>query len=206
MKFILPFAFLIIFASCSKEKQEPTIKINPEEVKVLKAQFAEWQQNEIAERNFWADDSCHPEWFREHEFEGTISEMWGFPDSSEFNFSYADVNIDGKLDQLVTFVPAQCNGGNGSVWIQFEVFTVSDSVGYQTIAYLGEGIFSAFGKDTSGFYWYDSIAPNKIYGRFMNFLESDGYCCPSIIRPVIIDYYTRKVIYMGENIAENENE
>lgn len=204
MKFILPVTLLIIFASCGKEEEAPAIKINPEEVKILKTLFAEWQQNEIAEHRFWAADSCYPDWFLEHEFEGTLSEMWGFPDSSELNFSYADVNVDGKLDQLVTFVPVQCDGGNGSIWIQFEVFTVSDSNNYKTEPYLGEGIFSAFGKDTSGFYWYDSIAPNKIFGRFINFLGGDGYCCPSVIRPIIIDYKTREVIYMGENIAEEE--
>lgn len=64
------------------------------------------------------------------------------------------------------------------------------------------GYFSDFDKDTSEFYWYGSIAPNKIYGRFINFLKNDGYCCPSVIKPVIIDFNTRKVIHMGENIAK----
>jgi hypothetical protein len=85
------------------------------------------------------------------------------------------------------------------MWVQISVLTISDNGGYKTSASLGDGIFSSVGKDTTGFYWYDSIGTNKIYGTFYNFINTDGHCCPSTEKPVIIAYDTRKVIFVGKN-------
>jgi hypothetical protein len=141
-------------------------------------------------------------WFAEHNDNSNASVEWGFPkDTTAYSYSYADLNEDGLLDQMVTFIPEQCSGGNASMWTQFEVFTVSNGDRYETEAVLGEGLFCSLGQDTTGFYWYDSIGPKKIYGTFYNFKDTDAHCCPSVVRPAILAYDSRKVIYIGDNIG-----
>ena len=167
----------------------------------LRDLFRTWQANEIAEGHMWAADSCRMDWFSDHEAaEGSIP--WGFPDSADIAYSYADLNLDGKTDQLVTFNPSQCDGGNGSMWSQIEVLIVSSGNSYETIASSGDGMFSFLGKDSTGFCWYDSIGPNKIYGTYYNFSEDDGHCCPGTVIPVIFSYDTRKIIYRCANTAQ----
>lgn len=189
----------MFLTSCNSGQESHNLTIDNNQKQHLKQLFTDWQNNEVAQGHLWASDSCYPGWFVDHRFDGMIEDMWGIPDSSEYNFSYADINSDGKFDQLVTFTPSQCDGGNASIWIQIAVLTISENGKYKTTASLGDGLFSAVGKDTSGFYWYDSIGVNKIYGTFYNFLKGDGHCCPSVERPVIITYDTKKVIYIGDN-------
>jgi len=188
-----------MLASCGhrQEKQDTTIDNNPKQQ--LKRLFANWLNNEIAQGYLWASDSCYGSWLEDHNFNGTIDEMWGVPaDSSYYHYSYADINDDGKIDLLVTFTPEQCDGGNASMWTQIAVLIISENETYKTIASLGDGMFSSIGADSSGFIWYDSIGVNKIYGTFYNFLENDGHCCPSIEKPVIITYDTKEVVFIGD--------
>lgn len=182
--------FLIIsfcFSSCHEKGK--SIGKDTGEIKKLRNLFSEWKKGEIAEGRIWAEDSCNGSWMAERHFESKDGEIeWGFPDSSEFLFYYADLNLDGKLDQLVTFSPAQCDGGNGSMWTQIEVLTVSENGSYKTRTLIGDGIFSSLGKDKSGFYWYDSIGPDLIYATFYNFKDGDGHCCPSVKQAIVLKY------------------
>lgn len=88
----------------------------------IKQLFADWQKNEIKLGHFWAIDTCNPNYFSQRDFTGTIDQELGIPDSNEINFSFGDLNDDGKLDGLATFTPSQCDGGNASMWTQAQVF------------------------------------------------------------------------------------
>jgi hypothetical protein len=118
---------------CSKE-QLPTVltmvgmvpEVQEGEIRQLKECFQKWQEEEIRSGRIVPYDSCNWNWVSRHQ---DINDMvWGFPDSSEFQYSYGDLNQDHRLDQMVTFVPGQCDGGNASIWVQLEVITISLSL------------------------------------------------------------------------------
>jgi hypothetical protein len=88
------------------------------------------------------------------------------------------------------------------MWTEIEVFTVSKNGQYINEVYMGDGMFSSVGVSTEGFYFYDSIGTNRIYATYINFLDEDGHCCPSIIKPVIFTYNTKELIYVGENSSD----
>ena len=171
----------------------------------LKQLFVTWQNQEIKAKHFLTSDSCNPEWFAKHGRKENLDSvnglLYGFPsDSSEYNFSFADLNSDGKLDGLVVFTPNQCDGGNAAMWIQWQVFLLSDKNSYRVIDTLHIDKFASTEFDRIGFYWLDSIATNKIYGKYYEFADTDGRCCPSINKPVIFDFKDRKLTFIGKNI------
>ena len=200
MKPIFYILIISLLASCKSGQVKDTSIVDNIERNNLKKYFISWKENEIAKGNLVPEDSCFPARYVEHDIEALIENMWAVPDSSQINYSYADINSDGKLDQLVCFIPSQCDGGNASMWTQLEVLTVSENGKYKTSTNLGDGMFSVVGKDSTGFYWYDSIGVNKIYATYYSFSEGDPHCCPSTMKSVIFDYKTMKVIYMGDNI------
>jgi hypothetical protein len=128
--------------------------------------------------------------------------IYGFPsDSTEYNFSFADLNNDGRLDGLVVFKPVQCDGGNGSIWTQFQVLILSKKSIYNVSDTLRVDRFASTPFDSLGFYWLNSIANDKIFGTYFEFKPDDGYCCPSIQRPVTFDFVERRLSFIGDNIG-----
>ncbi|MCX6351888.1 MAG: hypothetical protein NTX03_08495 [Bacteroidetes bacterium] len=193
------FIFTFFLFSCNNGQKKKDAILDKLKKEKLKKFFLDWQINEIAQHRFWAKDSCYMGWFGTHHFHEEGGLPWGFPDTShrdtsQYRFSYADINNDGKTDQLVTFTPAQCDGGNASMWEQIEVLTISEGGKFKTTSSIGDGFFSYYGNDTNGFYHYDSIGVNKIYGTFYSFKKGDGHCCPSIVKSIIFDYKTKKII------------
>lgn len=188
------FWFSILIISCSEnndETQDHKLKINSNtsqnyEPTILKNLFSLWQKEKIQEGKLWSKDSCFSSWFENHEYEFQVSD-WGFSENTEFKFSYADLNNDGKVDQMVTFNPEQCAGGNGSMWLQIKVFTISEVNNYISFSSLDKTLFGH-----EGIWHYDSIATNKVYGTYYEFLEEDGSCCPSIQYLFEVDYKTGK--------------
>src|SRR5215475_14187148 len=75
-----------VIASCSEQNNSD---LTAQKLQ-LKQIFTDWQKNEVATGHFWAPDSCNPEWFVDHQFDGMIDDMWGLPDSSEYSYSYSD--------------------------------------------------------------------------------------------------------------------
>ncbi len=195
MKQITYLLLSLFFIACNTSREHKELTIEQTQKLKLKQLFMEWLNNELAKGNLWASDSCNLEWITKHRFDGMIENMRGLPDSSDLNFSYADINSDGQLDQLATFTPSQCDGGNASMWVQIAVLTISENGKYKTTTSIGDGISSSISQDTSGFYWYDSIGPNIIYATFYNFKYNDGHCCPSIKKPVAIIYDSKKIVF-----------
>ena len=119
----------------------------------------------------------------------------GFPaDSTDYSFSFADLNQDGKLDGIGLFFPEQCDGGDGARWSQSDVLLLSSPQGYQIIDSLRLDHFAMTDFDTNGFYNVDSIGLNRIYATYLELHQGSTTCCPDVSRPVVFDYAKRALI------------
>ena len=152
--------------------------------------FTVWQHQQVRSGTYWPADSCKPQVVQRQQ---PASVVLGLPtDSSSYAFSYADLNLDGTLDGLVTFTPDQCDGGNGSMWVQVNVLLLSGHSGYSVTDTLDVEQFANVPTSKSGFYHLDSIAPNQLFGTYYEFNQNSGHCCPSVKRPVMFDFLGRK--------------
>jgi hypothetical protein len=205
---IIPLLVLIILTACHSSnplKNDSGQTSSRTEIVLIKQLFANWQTQEIYANHFLPTDSCNPNWFTNHQTNESLNSkndlIFGFPkDSTEYKFSFADLNNDNKLDGLVVFTPNQCDGGNASSWIQWQVFLLSGTDHFEIMDTLKVSNFSSTEFDSKGFYWLDRIGKNRIYGTYIEFTKDDGYCCPSINRPVTFDFIERKLINIGGNI------
>jgi len=175
------------------------------EKKQIKQFFTAWQAQEIKAKHFYPKNWCNPDSFLMHNrienLDSIKGLIYGFPsDTTEFKFSFADLNNDGKLDGLVVFTPNQCDGGNASEWIQWQVFILSNSENYSVTDTIHMNTFRSTNFNYKGFYWLDSITTNKIFGTYSEFKKDDGRCCPSINKKVIFDFAKRELITVGGNI------
>jgi hypothetical protein len=171
--------------------------------KEIKNEFAEWQSEEIKKGHFLPADSCDPDLFYKYSMPANLDSRYelgyGFPkDSSEYKFSFADLNGDNKLDGLVCFTPYQCNGGNASMWSQWQVFLISNKENYIVTDTVNVNNFALTDFDSIGFYRLDSLATNKICGTYIQFIPKDPTCCPSINKPVTFDFTNKKLTYIGK--------
>lgn len=199
MKSIHIIALILLFsvgllACTSQPKKSNTRSTKPSDKVQIYNLFQNWRNEEIRLGHFFAKDSCNPAWFQEHEFNGTIDAEWGIPDLDEVGFSYADLNGDGKLDALIQFNPIQCDGGNASMWSQITLFALSGKNQYTLTESIDVSKFKNTDFDKNGFYWLDSIAENRIIGTYIEFLEDDGHCCPSIQKQVIFDFKKKSCV------------
>ncbi len=167
---------LAITLSCSHNGDLPKIQ----------NAFKQWQQLQIEGNEFVSAGNCNYDFVTSHE---EYSLVLGFPDEMEFD--YADLNEDQKVDALVTFIPEQCDGGNLTAWMQYQILVLSNDSGYHVL----DDFFEKVKIDTeSGFYHLDSLDHQTFYGTYYDFNDDDGYCCPSIQKPLIIDFNTQKVV------------
>lgn len=166
----------------------------------LREQFLDWQHLELAYHRYWAKDSCAMAWFHEHGYDSEEEDVAiGFPEIGSCRFYYADLNQDGKLDQLVTFNPVQCDGGNGLMWTQVAVLSLSHSeLGYTTGSE-EDGLFVHLKMETPGFYWFTGMGANRLEAIYYVFGEEDNPCCPGIQTPVVFAYDTGEIIERGPN-------
>jgi hypothetical protein len=177
----------------SNDKETASIIIQENKLKQL---FADWQVKEIKAGHYWATDSCNPQWFSKHKIKETPNDIkFGFPsDSSEYQFSFADLNNDGILDGLIVFIPDQCDGGNIAGMNQIQVFLLSGKSNYNATDTLQVGKFDSTNFDSLGFYWLDSIGNNRIYGVYHEYKDTDFNWRPSVNRPVLFNFIDRKLI------------
>lgn len=195
----LPILLILTLSFTNNEMGDEIVS----EKNTIRQIFFNWQSQEIKAHHFWAKDSCNYEFIDKHEFNGTIHEMFGFPDSSEIKFLFGDLNNDGYLDGLVTFTPKQCDGGNASMWDQYNIQIVSDKDNYNIKTDYQAGTSLSIGSTDEGFYWLDSIVNNKLLGTYYQFKDGDGRCCPSIVKRIVIYYDTKKIEAIDKPIPEN---
>jgi hypothetical protein len=189
VKFFLHNCLLISLFACLLSCNDRTSKTKLLSKENIQKAFGEWQNLKIKNGQFWAQDSCNPNWFSTHNIlESPENIKFGFPsDSMEYKFSFGDLNNDNQLDGLVVFEPLQCDGGNLSEWVQVQVFIISNKQNYRVIDSIKLSNISLSNKK-SGFYHLDSIGNNKIFGTYLEFKENDGRCCPSIMLPVLFHF------------------
>jgi hypothetical protein len=207
---VLFFWVLTGFAFCDNaNRQKATSEQidNMTERKKIKELFMDWQKQEIKAKRFFPKDWCNGDsvlkYITRENLNNLVGMIYGFPsDSTEYKFSFADLNNDRKLDGLVVFTPVQCDGGNGSIWTQWQVFLLSKNDNYNITDTLQVDKFASTTFDSRGFYWLHNIATNKIFGTYFEFKTNDGHCCPSIQRPVTFDFVERKLTFIGDNINQ----
>ncbi len=150
---------------------------------LLNNAFENWKQEQIANGQFLSSNDCRPDFVISND---SIQDF-GFPEEIEFH--YADINSDDQLDALITFIPQQCDGGNGSMWTQFQLLILSNGSGYL----INDRFFDNVGKKLDGFYHLDSALANEFQGTYYEFKEGDGRCCPSTNTRMTIKFDTKEL-------------
>jgi len=172
---IFTILFLTLLLSCG---------VNSDETKIREV-FKTWQQTQIDNNEFASQKNCNYEYVISKEDYGPV---FGFPDI--IDFKYTDLNGDKKTDALATFTPKQCDGGNMSSMMQHQILILSNKSSYEVDNKYFKNI--NLGLQT-GFYTLDSLSNKSFFGTYYTFQESDGFCCPSIQRPIVIDFNTKQV-------------
>lgn len=165
--------------------------------------FEQWKIDQVKAGNWVSEENCNGEYMQKQydrpDFESLDLPIMGFQTEKEgYGYSFGDLNQDGKLDGMVSFQPQQCDGGNGSMWTITDVLILSDKNSYKITDTIDFSEFDNTAFDSSGFYQISYISGQKVYGQFIQFLEDDGHCCPSINRDVIFDFPSRKLIHLGD--------
>lgn len=155
---------------------------------LIKDAFEKWRKEQITIGAYWANDSCNMQHFVNKPFDSLatiqstiIPTPIGIPDSSEINFLYSDINNDGILDAIATFIPVQCDGGNFYKQ-EDEVFFLSTGTTYHIRLLSLSNIILMPNNAWSYYYSIDSLQRDSIYATSYGYADGDGNCCPSIIK------------------------
>jgi hypothetical protein len=166
--------------------------IDPKTITDIKNAFENWTKYEIEKGNFFATDSCNRDYYVMKDSLG-LESTFGLSvpdDTSEIYYHYADLNSDNKKDALITFTPYQCDGGNATMWVQYQLLVLSQGDKYLVT----DNYFERF-KTDPGFFHLDSIGTKTVFGTYFEFTNNDGRCCPSIKRPIKIDLEKNELNY-----------
>lgn len=149
--------------------------------------FKQWKALQYKAGKYATEKACNPDSVLKEDYAG--AEM-GIP--QDISVDYCDLNIDNRLDALITFNPQQCDGGNALMNAQSRVLILSKGTGYVVDDSMVDKIEEKLKK---GWLIIESASYGSLYGTYYEYRESDGRCCPSIKRPFTIDYKTRKLTY-----------
>jgi len=179
------------------KKPIPSLKEQKDTIVQL---FGQWKKEQIENGNYLADEYCDPEWMmKQYENENYQGPSMGFQTEKEgYGYSYGDINLDGRLDGMISFDPIQCDGGKALMWYTANVLIISDGENYKITDTVD---FSSFGNtefDARGIYQIGKISGQKAYGTYIEFLKDDLPSWPSIYRDVIFDFPSRKLIHLGD--------
>ena len=151
---------------------------------IIRDKFENWKKEQIKSGQFLDKQKCNPDYIKTKE----PRLFFGFPDSIDFRF--ADVNSDNVTDGLVTFIPDQCDGGNGYMWIQSKILILSKGDTFVTV----DNFFDPLQVHAEGAYLLDSVSTNLFFGTYYQFTEDDAHCCPSIKRQITIKFDTKEIV------------
>jgi len=187
----LTITIAIFSYSCNFNRIENYISLH--EKAAIHNAFEKWKIAEIEKGNFISIDSCNLEYYEKNNpLEIGNTNYYAIPtDSSEVNYYYSDINGDNKKDALITFSPHQCDGGNATQWVQYQILVLSQNQNYSVI----DNYFEKF-NNYNGFFHLDSISTNSFFGTYFEFKEDDGNCCPSIKKPIKIDFRLNKLVFI----------
>jgi len=187
---ILTLLITSLLFSCTTRQSKNLI--DPKTITDIKNAFENWTKYEIEKGNFFATDSCNRDYYVMKDSLG-LESTFGLSvpdDTSEIYYHYADLNSDNKKDALITFTPYQCDGGNATMWVQYQLLVLSQGDKYLVT----DNYFERF-KTDPGFFHLDSIGTKTVFGTYFEFTNNDGRCCPSIKRPIKIDLEKNELNY-----------
>ncbi|MEP7373051.1 MAG: hypothetical protein ABI675_06635 [Chitinophagaceae bacterium] len=119
----------------------------------------------------------------------------GIPE--EMNISFSDLNSDNIVDGLLSFFVDPCDGGNAFMNIQTKLLILSKGNSYFADDKYFSKIESSLKK---GWLTIESSSYGTIYGTFHDYKESDGRCCPSIVKQFSLTYPATKLNFETENV------
>ncbi len=185
-KIVSRYSFLLIligilFASCELHAQAG----NPY-IRIINT-FEKWKLDQFRKGNYATEKNCNRDTVLKDGYKG--SEM-GIP--SDINISFTDINNDNVIDGLILFYPDQCDGGNALMNAQIRVLVLSTKSGYIIDDTL---IDKVEGRLKKGWLNIERAEYGTFCGNYFEYKESDGRCCPSIKRPIIIDFKTKKLTF-----------
>jgi hypothetical protein len=187
---ILTLLITSLLFSCTTRQSKNLI--DPKTITDIKNAFENWTKYEIEKGNFFATDSCNRDYYVMKDSLG-LESTFGLSvpdDTSEIYYHYTDLNSDNKKDALITFTPYQCDGGNATMWVQYQLLVLSQGDKYLVT----DNYFERF-KTEPGFFHLDSIGTKTVFGTYFEFTNNDGRCCPSIKRPIKIDLEKNELNY-----------
>jgi len=150
--------------------------------------FEQWKSTQYKKELYATEKNCIPDTVTKTGYKGPTM---GIP--KDIDISFTDINLDNKLDAIVTFNPDQCDGGNALMNAQIRVLILSSGATYITDDSYIDKIETRLKK---GWLRIEKATEGTFYGTYYEYKEMDGRCCPSIRRPFTIDYKTKKLEFI----------
>lgn len=155
-------------------------RLNNEYIKIF-TKYEEWKSLQYKTGEYLTEKDCNL----------TKEGGWGIP--RDIQVSYSDINGDNKIDGLITFSPDMCGGGNATMNVQIQVLILSKGTDY----FVDDKFFNKIEEKYGGGI-IESVSDGVFFGTQYEYGENDGRCCPSIKKPFIIDYKTKKLTFTQE--------
>ena len=165
-----------------------TVKVNGQgksEYAQIINKFEQWKVIQYKKGTYETKKRCNMDTVSKEGYNGP-----GVGIPKDMDISFTDINNDGKLDAIVTFHLDQCDGGNALMNAQIRVLILSNGITYVTDDTFIDKIESRFKK---GWLNIESATEGTFFGMYYEYKDTDGRCCPSVRRPIQIDYKTRKL-------------
>ena len=151
------------------------------------SKFEEWKSIQYKNRVYEAPRRCRMDSALKESYDGP-----GIGIPNEIDVFFGDINGDSKSDALITFRPVQCDGGNALMNAQKRVLILSDRDFYSVDENYFDSIEDSLKK---GWLYIERVADGIFYGKYFEYKDDDGRCCPGIRRPIEISFQTKKLSY-----------
>ena len=153
--------------------------------------FEQWKKEQYKNGAYETENRCNLDSVSKIDYKGPDV---GIP--KDLNIYFTDINNDSRLDALVAFHPDQCDHGNALMNAQVRLLILSHGENYT----VDQSFIDKIEKDIKkGWLNIESVTDGTFYGTYYQYKENDGRCCPSIKRPIQIDYKSGKLIYLAKN-------
>ena len=153
--------------------------------------FEQWKAIQYKKGTYETEKRCNIDSVSKESYKGS---GMGIP--KDINIFFTDINHDNKLDALFTFNPDQCDGGNALMNAQIRVLILSNGSTYITDDNFIDKIESKLKK---GWLNIERVNDRTFYGTYYEYKDTDGRCCPSVRRPVQIDYKTKILTFLNDD-------